>query len=149
MLVRLTPEEVTSEWGYLAPLVLGSIPPNVASNPATPANVLSAVMRGDLLVWGKYWPEGPEGELQAIVTTTEQFDPVVRQRTMVIYTLSSVQGTMDDPKLWRSGLETLLEYSKARRCVALVAYVGNRKLETLLTRFGAVKHAAVLEIILN
>lgn len=129
-------------------MIAEALPPSVRYSPYTMTNILAAILSGDLRVWGKYWPDEPDGKLHAVLTTTERYDPISGQRSILIYTL---YGTMPltDMKLWESAIRTLLEYTKSRKAQALTAYTSNRKLAAIIRRLGGDTDFTFMELNLD
>jgi hypothetical protein len=133
MLVRIVPEDVSQNWEYFAPMIAASFPQDLGVSRTLLTNVLAAILRGDLIVWLDYPEEGKSPS--AMITTYVREDPIMCINTLLIYNLYLMK---EQPlSYWKENLQTLVKYSKARKCKAIAGYTDDPKYLRWLGMVGA------------
>ena len=148
MLVRMLPSHVADKWEVYKPMIVWALPPPIRYSPGVETNVLAAILRGDLAVWGAYWPNEPTGKLMAIFTTIEQYEPISGSRSLFIYTL---YGTMPltNRELWQDSIAQLLRHAEARGCYSVSTYTCDRGTISMIERLGGNTEYRLAEINLD
>jgi len=127
----MLPEQVTSGWDVIAPMLAQSLPPTIGNNPVIMANILTAVLTETADVWVHL---DDKGMYTAVILTTIMLDPIMNIRMLLIYCLYGLQP-IEDP-MWDDGIDSLRRYAKARGCHNVIAYTSFKHVKDVMEKRG-------------
>lgn len=116
MLIRLLPDQVSDNWGFLSPQIEKALPSITSSGIERMNNILISISSEEMDCWTLVIDDG----VLAVVTTMIIQDPATRLNNFLIYSLTSLENF--ERKLWVSSVVTLMKYAKSRKCINMVAY---------------------------
>ena len=130
MIVMMTPEEVSKQWGVVRHAIEGSMPSNRSVTEAGMNNILMSILDGRMQCWAME----KEGKVQAIATTVYFFDPC-GDKTLCVYSLYGYEIISD--RMWKEALEKLGEFAKRNGCRYVVAYTVDKRVIDIADKNGA------------
>jgi len=134
MLVQLLPEQISRGWQYIKPAIAKSLPPTVVESESRMNAILESLMAGKIQCWLMYDEEG--GNPLVVSTTALSTDVGTGDRTLLVYSLSSVTNGSISDKLWADGAFTLKQYARSLGCIDIAGYTNVSRVIALINKIG-------------
>lgn len=134
MLVQLLPEQISRGWQYIKPAIAKSLPPTVAKSDARMNTILESLIMGKLQCWLMYDEKG--GDPLAVSTTALSTDVGTGDKTLLIYSLSSVTDGSISDETWADAMYTLKQYAKSLGCIHIAGYTDVPRIMALINKIG-------------
>lgn len=136
MLVRLTPDQITTHWPFVDRALKEAIPPITYSSPETHQNILASLLRGGMHCWAIFVmdKEGAPVMLGYMITTVGE-DGCSKVRNLIIYLLYMFKDV--PAEVWKDGFETLRKFAKEEGCHRITAYSDNAQAIYMAKQLGA------------
>lgn len=129
----MLPEQVSTNWDRIAPLIELSMPPLIkGGRRSMMSNVLRSVLLEELVVWMLY--RGTEE--RAVISTLPQVDAVLLGKTLLIYSFTALKQDLTQREALKVFM-TLDKYARSLGCDSIVAYSDLPQVVEFLRRHGA------------
>ena len=139
MLIRLTPEQIASNWQFLKTCIVQDAPLQ-RLNPHQDNNMLTALLMDDMQCWVEAGMREEHGEtktdIQVVVITQIVEDSLSDVKSLLIYSLYGLNGPFAF-NAWKQGILILVRFARSCGCTRLMAYTGNESIITFVNRLGA------------
>ena len=122
MLLKFTPEQVTSNWRVIAPAIAKSLPPIVAYSEGGMTAMLESLMKENAVCWGYY----VDDQLVGVMVTIVSSDPIMGFRNLLVYSVAAIGEITEE--VWVDGMATLREYAKGKRLDSVIAYTNRPRI---------------------
>lgn len=143
MLIRLMPEQVSSEWERFIIPINEILPAPYQNNHKNLTKVLAAILKEQLMVWAYYTEEGEQHVMQGMVLTTMHEDVVMDTQYLFIYGLYAKGDTTMD--MIRDGMTTLTTYARANGCSGIQAYTNKKSIVEAWKSWGGDASMVLIE----
>lgn len=140
MLVEMTPEQVSENWGFYRKAIGKSLAPTITNTTQGMSLVLKHIMLGDL----KVFMYDNEGHANFILSTVVREDPITEQRSLLIYSLTAFFQIK--PNAWENAFDTLSKEAKRLGCSSVIAYSANEKIVNYMQSKGAKTSFTLIEM---
>lgn len=141
MLIRLTPDNISEYWEYLAWAIEKSLPPFVGTHVDRMNNILQSALSGTIDIWTTTEDVNGKNTITSVIVTNFLFDDVSQTKSMLIYSLYGIDTIDGEVKIkkesWVTGLTGLLKYAKKAGAYRVIAYTDNPAIIALSKRSGA------------
>lgn len=131
-LIRLLPEQAAKFWPEIKPIVGKALPPTAHETFDGMLGVLNHLITGRLHCW--LIVDEESRRLNGVFTTSVIPDPITGQRSLLLYSVSSVDGLEIRPVV--DSFKKLLEFAKSVGCQKVIAYTANAKIVSLMKKLG-------------
>lgn len=131
-LIRLLPEQAAKHWPEIKNVVFKALPPTANETHDGMLSILDGFISGRLHCWLLF--DDSNKRIHGIVTTAVVPDPITNQRSLLLYTVSAVDGLSIRDLV--SDFQGLVEFAKAVGCKKIVAYTANSKVISLMKKLG-------------
>lgn len=119
MLVKMTPEQVSTFWDDIGPCIEQALPPATDAPEARLNKILESLLLGVAECWASY-EVADRFILHGVVITTVRTDELLGYKTLLIY---AVYGSgVSTRKHWEEGYECLRKYAKGMGCTSMTAF---------------------------
>lgn len=125
MIVRLSPEQITSIWEVIRPEIYRALVPTAEATPETLQYVLQGLLTDNMQCWLGLEDATPpfDDKIYAVMITTLYTDLISRTKSLLIYTLTTVKEM--PPAIWGVGMRELVKFAKSQDCKFLISYSDN------------------------
>lgn len=133
MLIKMLPEQITSNWKWLGPAVIGALPPVAPYlGVDTSINILTALSTGKLQMWAVCREDAKS--VNAVLTTQIVEDFATKSNFLLLYTLYGIEKMLMED--FTDGLQALKTFARTNKCTQIIAYTVNDKVIDLAKRLG-------------
>ena len=131
-LTRLLPEQTAKLWPEIKPVVFKALPPTATETRDGMLSILSSFITGRLHCW--IITNDETNAITGILTTAVIPEPITNQRSLLIYTISTVDG--GELRAVIRDFQRLVEFAKSVGCEKIMAYTANPRVSSLMKRLG-------------
>jgi len=135
MLVRLLPEQASTIWHIISPMIEAALPPTSGDSSNRMNDILEAIIKNRMQCWIIKKVEGANDvKIYAVVTTVISKDVITGNSQLLIYSLYSVRPMPIDILL--EGVVGLRKFARSVGCDRVVAYSSNRRVLDMAKKVG-------------
>jgi len=136
MLVRLLPDQISSNWELIKHAIKESVPPIHGESPDKINNIFESLLLETMACWASI-KQRPEGTIiEGVLITTILEDKFSRTKNLLVYCIYSFTNQSTDMS-WEQGLCQLIRYGRKMGCDSIVGYTRNDNLVRYAERIGA------------
>lgn len=125
MIVRLSPEQITSIWEVIRPEIYKALVPTAEATAETLQYILQGLLMDNMQCWLGLEDSTPpfNDKIYAVMITTIYTDLISRTKSLLIYTLTTVKEV--PPAMWSVGMKGLEKFASAQDCKFIISYSDN------------------------
>lgn len=132
MLIRLLPEQVSTNWSKLAPLISVGLNPAIGYSRQGMVNVLRAILLESLVCWAYE----DDGKFIFLLVTQVKKDEVTLDRQLLIWSFASIREISN--RMFKDAFASLSRFAKSNSCRSIIGYVADdRFVDFYVNEFGA------------
>lgn len=130
MLIKTIPTKIAELWPQVKQCVMGALPQGTDEQA-----ILSALLDERLQMWLHTKVDNEVVKLLSVVTTQLQYDAIVKEMSLLIYTVYGIQESINAE--FAAGLVELKSFAKRQKCKRIVAYTTFDHVVELAKSLGA------------